>query len=256
MARKRKGTQQEANMDLEEQLQEESTGSKAITVLIVFIIVIIWLAVFGILIKLDVGGFGSQVLTPVLKDVPVINRILPNSGVDNYSDKYNFNSVSDAVERIQELERQLAAANDTKSANDSEINELKAEVERLKVFEKAQAEFAERVKAFDENVVFADAAPDIEEYKAFYEGISPDNAEQIYKQVIEKMEYSQKIKDQAEIYSKMEPERAAAVFETMTGDLDLLASILDNMSQSKSALILQNMSAESAAQISKKMTSK
>ncbi len=256
MARRKKEAQREANLDLGDQLQEESTGSKAITVLIVFIIVIIWLAVFGVLIKLDVGGFGSQVLTPVLKDIPVINKILPNSGVDDYSDKYNFNSMSDAVERIQELERQLAAATDTKSANDSEIKELKAEVERLKVFENEQADFAERVKEFDEKVVFADAAPDIEEYKTFYEGISPDNAEQIYKQVVEKMEYSQKIKDQAEIYSKMEPEKAAAVFETMTGDLDLLASILDNMSQSKSALILQNMSAESAAQISKKMTSK
>lgn len=256
MARRKKEAQREANLDLGDQLQEESTGSKAITVLIVFIIVIIWLAVFGVLIKLDVGGFGSQVLTPVLKDIPVINKILPNSGVDDYSDKYNFNSMSDAVERIQELERQLAAATDTKSANDSEIKELKAEVERLKVFENEQADFAERVKEFDEKVVFADAAPDIEEYKTFYEGISPDNAEQIYKQVVEKMEYSQKIKDQAEIYSKMEPEKAAAVFETMTGDLDLLASILDNMSQSKSALILQNMSAESAAQISKKMTLK
>ena len=57
-------------------------------------------------------------------------------------------------------------------------------------------------------------------------------------------------------YSKMEPEQAAAVFETMTGDLDLLAGILDSMPQSKSSLILQNMSAEAAAQITKKMTTK
>ena len=28
--------------------------------------------------KMDVGGFGSNVLTPILKDVPVINKILPS----------------------------------------------------------------------------------------------------------------------------------------------------------------------------------
>ena len=51
MARRKKEAQREANLDLGDQLQEESTGSKAITVLIVFIIVIIWLAVFGVLIR-------------------------------------------------------------------------------------------------------------------------------------------------------------------------------------------------------------
>ena len=52
---------------------EESTGSKLVTALIVIVIVAIWLLIFGVLIKLDVGNFGSSVLTPVLKDVPVLN---------------------------------------------------------------------------------------------------------------------------------------------------------------------------------------
>ena len=57
--------------------QEESAGSKLLTFLIVFVIVVIWLALFGVLIKLDIGNFGSEVLSPVLKDVPVVNKILP-----------------------------------------------------------------------------------------------------------------------------------------------------------------------------------
>lgn len=235
---------------------EESTGGKALTAVIVVVIVLIWLAVFAVLIKLDIGGFGSEVLSPVLKDVPVINRILPDSTAGNYEGKYNYDTVGEAVERIKELEKQVASAGDTKTANETQIKDLQAEVARLKVFEEQQTTFAERVAEFDREVVFADEAPDIEEYQKFYEGISPENAETLYKEVAEQQAYSQKIKDQADIYSKMEPEQAAAVFETMTGDLDLLAAILDNMSQSKSALILQNMSAESAAQISKKMTSK
>lgn len=239
-----------------EKENEDSAGSKFITMFIVFIIVVIWLVVFGILIKLDVGSFGSQVLSPILKDIPVINKILPDSGTSNYAGKYDYTTMAEAVAKIKELENQLAAANDTNQVGSDKIKELQKEVARLQVFEKDQAAFAKRVKEFDEKVVFADQAPTIEEYKAFYEGIEPDNAQEIYKKVLEKLQQSKKIQNQADIYSKMEPAKAAAVFETMTGDLDLLAGILDCMPQSKSALILQNMSAESAAQISKKMTLK
>ena len=175
---------------------------------------------------------------------------------EEYSGSYNYSSVSEAVAKIKELEKQLAASKDTNTADSEQIANLQAEVERLKKFEEAQENFSKRVAEFDEKVVFNEKAPDISEYKTFYEGIDPDNATKIYQKVVEELQYSQKIKNMADIYSKMEPAQAAAVFETMTGDLDLLAGILNSMPQSKSSLILQNMSAESAAQITKKMTKK
>ena len=58
----------------------------------------------------------------------------------------------------------------------SQIAELQAEIDRLKVFEKNQLEFEKRVEEFDKNVVFAEAAPDIEEYKKYYEEINPATA--------------------------------------------------------------------------------
>lgn len=249
MAKKKKGTEENINEN------EDTAGSKVVTILIVAVIVLIWLAVFGVLIKLNIGNFGSDVLYPVLKDIPVVNRILPDIAED-YSGKYNFNSISEAVERIKELERELASSTDTNGAHSNEINSLKAEIERLRVFEQNQEAFAKRVQEFDDKVVFNDKAPELQEYKKFYEGISRDNAERIYKQVLEKLQHSQDIQKQADIYSTMDPAQAAKVFETMTGDLDLLANILDCMSKSKSALILQNMSTESAAQLTKKMTQK
>ena len=36
-------------------------------------------SILCLLIKLDVGGFGSGVLAPAFKDVPVINKILPEA---------------------------------------------------------------------------------------------------------------------------------------------------------------------------------
>ena len=56
--------------------ENESGGSKLVTALIAIVIILIWLAVFAFLIKMDVGGIGSKVLYPVLKDVPVVNKIL------------------------------------------------------------------------------------------------------------------------------------------------------------------------------------
>lgn len=236
--------------------KEDSTGSKFVSILIVFIIVIIWFAIFGVLIKLNVGNFGSDVLAPVLKDVPIINKILPSSGAESYEGQYNFSTIGEAVGRIKELEKQLSVSSDTMKTNEGKIKELQAEIARLKVFEDEKITFDERVKEFDEKVVFADQAPNIDEYKTFYEGIQPDNAAEIYKKVIEKIQYTKKIQDLADTYSRMEPALAAPQLETMTSDLDLLASIMACIQPSKRALILQNMSVEAAAQIATKMTLK
>lgn len=234
---------------------EESTGSKLVTALIVLVIVVIWLLIFGVLIKLNVGNFGSDVLYPVLKDVPVLNWILPEVEDDSAQSTGEYDNLTEANARIKELENQLAATESSGAANGDEIEDLKAEVERLKKFEENQNQFAQRVKEFDENVVYNDKAPDVEEYKTYYEGINPDNAEEIYRDVVKKFEYTQEIKDQADMYGKMEPERAAAILEEMANDLSLVASILDSMQSSKSAAILQNMTATTAAQITTKMTS-
>ena len=86
--------------------RKEGAGSKIITILIVLVIVAIWVAVFGVLIKLNIGNFGSEVLYPVLKDIPVLNRILPDVE-EEYSGSYNYSSVSEAVAKIKELEKLL-----------------------------------------------------------------------------------------------------------------------------------------------------
>lgn len=234
---------------------DESTGGKIVTILIVLVIVIIWLAVFGVLIKLDVGNFGSEVLYPALKNVPVVNWILPEPTNGNKEESGEYDNLTEANARIRELESKLAANSNASSANSSEVEELQAEVNRLKKFEEEQKAFAERVKEFDKNVVYNNKAPDTEEYKAYYEGINPDTAEEIYREVLKGYEYSQEVKDQADMYGKMEPASAAAVLSEMSNDLTLVAQILGSMQTSKRAEIMNNMSPTIAAQITTKMTS-
>ena len=89
--------------------QPESAGSKLVTALIALIIIIIWLVVFAFLIKLDVGGIGSNVLYPVLKDVPLVNKILPSVSEEQQAEEgnYKYTTLKSANARIEELRDNL-----------------------------------------------------------------------------------------------------------------------------------------------------
>lgn len=64
---------------MEEQMpeEEEEGGSKVAVIVATVIFIAIWLAILALVIKMDIGGFGSTVLQPILKDVPYVNSILP-----------------------------------------------------------------------------------------------------------------------------------------------------------------------------------
>ena len=63
----------------EAELEEDDDGNQGSVFAVTFVIVLIWVAILCLIVKLDFGGFGSNVLTPVLKDVPVLNLILPKN---------------------------------------------------------------------------------------------------------------------------------------------------------------------------------
>ncbi len=232
---------------------EEGKGSKAVTIIIVLVIVIIWLAIFGVLIKLDVGGFGSGVMYPILKDVPVLSMVLPEPKEAENNVKI-YDDLDEANEKIKELEEKIAAKSSSDGKNTSEIDKLRAENARLKKYEADQAQFATRVYDFDKQVVFGDKAPDTVEYYNYYSELNKDKAEELTNKVAKKFNYSQKIKDQAETFAKMQPAQAAAALTEMSGDLTLVAKILDCMQASKAAVILDQIEPTVMAQIVTKMT--
>lgn len=239
-----------------ESLDSESKGSKAVTALIAIIIILIWLAVFAFLIKLDVGGIGSNVLYPVLKDVPVVNKILPDASEEQQASEgnYKYNTLKSANARIAELERRLESETGTTTANSDYIAELEAENKKLQRYKDEQDAFAKRVKEFDEKVVFTDNAPDIAEYRAYYEEIAPENAESIYKQVLDKLQYSERAEELAEMLSTMDAAAAARKLAEMPEDLDLTCDILRSMKESEAAAILQELDDTFSAQIIKKIS--
>ncbi len=150
--------------------ENESGGSKLVNAIIVLVIILIWLAVFAFLIKLDVGGIGSNILYPVLKDVPVVNKILPapSEEMQASEDNYKYTTLKSANERIKELESQLEAQGGTTEANSDYIANLEAEVRKLQKYKDQMDEFDKKVEDFNEKIVFNDNAPDISEYRSYY----------------------------------------------------------------------------------------
>lgn len=234
--------------------ENESTGNKFVLFVVTLLVIVIWLGIIALLIKTDVGGFGSTVLYPYLKDVKYVNKILPEVSSDADVDtEHQFDSIDDAVNRIKELELQLDEANSSLATDSETIDSLQSQVDELSTYKEAEAEFEAEKEKFYEEVVFSDQAPDISEYKTYYESIEPENAEVLYKQVVEQLQASQEISDYATTYSSMKPKEAAAIFDTMTDNLSLVADILQAMDAESRANILGKMNADTAAKVTEIM---
>ena len=221
------------------------------------VIIAIWLAILALLVKMDVGGFGSTVLKPLLEDVPYVNRILPDTDDETFvaegSTEQPYATLDEAVARIKALETELQNERNAKTESQNKNETLKEQSAQLEEYKAKEAAFEELKQKFDEEVVFSDQAPDINTYKEFYESIDPANAEAIYKQVLEQQQQDEELEQYVSMYSSMKPKQAAAIFDTMKGDLNLVAKILKAMDTDSSSSILGAMNAETAAKLTKIM---
>ncbi len=223
---------------LEAEDDEEDEGGAFSVILVTVVIILIWLAILALLVKLDIGGFGSNVLAPVVGNVPVLNKILPEGSVQQTDDvsgnnvvNGGYDNLDDAINRIKMLENELAEAEQDADSANKTIDELTQEIARLKTYEDNQVEFEKIKDEFDNEVVFNNKAPDIDEYRKYYEEIDPTNAEILYKEVVKQQEVDAEIKDYAKAYSEMKAKDAAVIFNSvpLRNDLELAAKILGVM---------------------------
>ena len=110
-ARKKAEKKAAKNMetDLENTEEEEGGSSKLAVALVTLVIIIVWLAILALLIKWDVGGFGSTVMRPLLKDIPYVNRILPDSEDDlSTEEDYPYKNIDRKSTRLNSSHRSLS----------------------------------------------------------------------------------------------------------------------------------------------------
>ena len=239
----------------EAELSADDESGGFFTVIATIGIILVWVAILCVVIKLDVGGFGSKVLTPLLKDVPVVNQILPNSqNSGNIStDNGGYTNLNDATEQIKNFELQLQQAQTDNLKLQEDVANLKAENARLQEFEDKQVEFQRIKNEFYEEVVYTENGPGAEAYQKYYESMDPTTAEYLYKQVIAQLQEDKSVQDYAAAYSSMKPKKAAAIFEQMTDNLNLAARILKTMSAENRGNILAEMDPTIAAKLTKIM---
>ena len=241
--------------DEEARIMDDDGGGIPVFITTV-IIMLVWVATLCALVKLDVGGFGSGVLAPVLKNVPVVNKILPDSVFEDdgeYVDVSGYSSLKDAVREVEDLKAQVSRLSEDNTRKDEVIATQTEEIQRLRTFEDKQVEF-ERIKTeFYNEVVYAEKGPGADEYVKYYEQMDPATAEALYKQVIVKQQEDELVKNYAQAYSEMKPKEAAGIFENMTDNLDLAAKILWQMDPDARGKILGVMDKEVAARLTKIM---
>ena len=243
------------------ELDGDDSGGLA-TLLITIAIIFIWLIIMGILIKLDVGGFGSNVLAPIIRDVPGLNQILPEGSVppkeetvdtaseassEEAEEPTGLSSIEEANIYIKRLENELKAEMERSAGYLASIEKLEAEVDRLEPFEREQQKLQQEKEEFYNSIVFGEDAPDPEAYRQYYELIQPDIAASIYAQIIQDEVDDSVLDDYVKAYSSVKAKEAAAIFDQMIDDdvrgdsVRLVSRILGRMSAENRGDILAKM---------------
>ena len=233
---------------------ELKKGNKILSAIIAILIILIVLGIFAICVKLDVGGLGNNVLRPLIKDIPGINKILPKPTDEQLiaENNYGYEDITEAVEQIKKLQAENDKLKEDYDDIYSKAAEYIDEIARLKEFENKQLTYEKLIKEFNEEIVFNKNAPDITEYQKYYESIDPKNAAEIYRQVIEQAYVDETINNLANTYGNMDPAAAAQAIQDMD-DITLACKILSAMSQKKMAAIMNEMPSEFAADVTEKI---
>ena len=235
--------------------REEKKGIGASAIVIMILIILLFLTLMALLIKCDVGGFGSEVLRPVFKDIPIINKILPDASDEEVAKEsdYPYSTLSEALDQIKIMDEQLNAKDAEILGLNDKVAELTGEVEQLSTYKTEQEDFEAKKNQFYDEIVYGDYAPDADTYIEWYNEISPERAEEIYESMILARQADDEILERAKTYEEMKAKNAADILQTMKNDTDTVALIMNNMSAEKRADVLAAMEPDFAASITKKL---
>lgn len=217
---------------------------------LVLIIIIILGAIFALL-YFDVFGIRSKYVDDKIEGTP-LEQVFQNAtnAPSGNNEGEDIRPRGELLAEISSLEAQIVSL-ESELESEKEKNELYvSQINQMSPLVEEQVAFKEEKEEFDKKI----AANDPDAYSAFYESIYPETAKQIYNSIVAQENADSVTSDYIATFSSMDEGAAAEILETMyVTDLDLVVSILNNMSPDQSGAILAEMEPDSAATVAKRM---
>ncbi len=235
----------EAKRELKAQRKREKKPGK---VGLIILFVFLFLAVAAVVTWIfNIFDLREQVYIPLLRNVPIVSNLLPSPETAGAEQVLTQEQL---LAKVQELETQLDKSDkDLKAANDKN-KVFTDELTRLQAIEEQQLTFKAEKEAYERGV----AENDPNAFVKFFESVSPETAESIYREIIGTVEENKNLKKYVATYQGMDETAAAKLLEELvTTDMDLVVLILKNIDNRKTSAILAAMTPANAARITKRM---
>lgn len=221
--------------------------SKLIPIFITFSI----LAGIGAMIYFNTFGIRNQYIIPLIQKVPIVKNIIPLR--EEELSATNNLSKDELIAKNNELEKEIAKLTEEKDVLNKKNELYSTELLRLQDIEYQQLEYKKDKEAFDTLV----ASGDQKAFMQFYEKLSPENADKLYKEAVVLTQQTKEKKNFISTFSAMDEGSASKILQEMIGtDMDLVVDVLKNVGTDTSAAILAAMDTKNAATIAKRMSPK
>ena len=218
------------------------------------ILTVISLTVFGLLIAVvgfNFAGLRERYLRGVIDSIPGVNLLLPAPmEFGDGGDPRNLMTHAQLISQIDSLQGEIDRLNNDKEDLTRRIGIYTAEIQNLRAVEAQQEQFRRDKNEFDQLVAMRDPAA----YAKFYESISPENADTLYREAQIASERAQELKRLTNTVASMEERSSARMLESlMTTDMDLVVLLLKNINTDVAGSIIEAMSSQNAAAVIKRM---
>jgi len=206
---------------------QQMSEKKGVSTLVIIISVVLFLGtlggVWGYLIKTNKYINLGEKLRPYIKDIPVINMILPEVSADVEPSTLSRKELEDLYVKLLDENEIL---NDKNSKSEEELIELRDTKTKYNILLKEVNSLKETIAVFEaQNSVDASEA-----------------------------EKQENLKNLVKVYESMEASEAATILEQMgTLNINLVMEICRNMKSASFAEIMQEMDKDFAAILSERM---
>lgn len=184
-----------------------------------------------------------------LANIPVIGEILVPSP-EVLEERAEARTNAQLLQELEELNMQLEILTDD-LAQVRSINQMYSqEISTLREIEDQQIQFRAERAEFDRMIAEGDAPAFVD----FFQTMSPENAEAIYRELIVQVAQTEELDDWVRTVVSMEDDAAASMLEAMiSSEMDLVVIILDNIAANRRGAILSEMSPANAADVFPRM---